>query len=265
MVDRSETNSAIQKAIAILEKVSRATRPLAISDISTHLGLSRQTVHRVIRQLEDSGMLVRDPAGARYFIGSRLHRLAFSAIMTSQSTGATHALLRRLVEELQETCNIGMLDGQEVIYVDRVECDWPLRVQLKIGSHVPIHCTAIGKLLLAHQDTDNRQRLLGPPPLIRYTANTITDLQLLEAELDRILDQGYSVNHQEDAVGLIALAVPVRDPWGNIIAGLAVHAPEARLSLGRVREILPQLNETATKISAAMFAGDIGQEQDKVD
>lgn len=260
MAEKLDTNSAIQKGIVILEKIAGDLRPLAIPDIAAELGLSRQTVHRVVRQLEDNDLLVRDPGRERYTVGPRLRRLALSAISTFQQNGATHTILQRLVDEIRETCNIGMLDGQEVIYVDRVECDWPLRVQLKVGSHVPVHCTAIGKLLLAYQDGETRRRMLGAAPLTRYTANTITDPLRLEMALDRIRSQGYAVNDQEDAVGLIAVAVPVLDPQGDVIAGLAVHAPEARLSIAEGRNLLPRLRQTATEVSAALFADSVAGE-----
>lgn len=253
MAEKLETNSAIQKGVAILERIAGDLKPLAIPDIAAELGLSRQTVHRVVRQLEDNDLLVREPGRDRYAIGPRLRRLALSAISTSQQTGATHAILQRLVDDVRETCNIGMLDGQEVIYIDRVECDWPLRVQLKVGSHVPIHCTAIGKLLLAYQDGETRHRLLGAAKLTRYTANTVTDPEQLATALDQIQNQGYSVNDQEDAVGLIAVAVPVFDPQGEAIAGLAVHAPEARLSISDALELLPRLRNTATDVSSSLF------------
>lgn len=253
MADKSETNSAIQKAIAILEAVGSDLRPLAIPDIAAELDLPRQTVHRVVRQLEEIDLLVRDPSRERYTIGPRFRRLAISAISTWQQTGVTHAILQRLVDEVGETCNIGMLDGNEVIYVDRCECDWPLRVQLKAGSHVPVHCTAIGKLLLAYQDGETRRRVISTAGLARYTKNTITDPKALDSALDEICSQGYSINDQEDAVGLIALAVPVFDPQAEVIAGLAVHAPEARLSIADAKKLLPRFQAAAAEISAAWF------------
>lgn len=248
-----ETNSAIQKALSVLEVVTSEIRPLSVIDISEELGLPRQTVHRVIRQLEELDLLRKDASRERYVTGQRLRALAINTISSSQSTRGTHAILQGLVDEVKETCNVGMLDGHEVIYIDRVECDWPLRVQLKVGSHVPAYCTAIGKLLLSYQDGDTRERFLQSTKFRKFTKYTITDPVYLSSQLDQIAAQGYSINNQEDAIGLIAMAVPVRDPQGDIIAGLAVHAPEPRFPIGKALEHLSVFHDAAARIGQAMF------------
>ncbi len=253
MSEPRETNTAIQKALSVLEIITAEIRPLSVVDISEELGLPRQTVHRVVRQLEELGLVRKDASRERYIAGDRLRSLALRTISSTQSTRGTHAILQSLVDTVNETCNIGMLDGHEVIYIDRVECDWPLRVQLKAGSHVPVHCTAIGKLLLAHLDQDGRGRILETAAMRKYTKYTITDPVHLEAQLEQIAAQGYSINNQEDAVGLIAMAVPVRDPQGDVIAGLAVHAPEPRFSIARAIEHLPMFQAAADKLGIAMM------------
>lgn len=252
-LQHSETNTAIQKAVAILETIANENRALSLPDIADQLSLPRQTIHRVVKQLEQIGLVLRDPQRERYGIGQRLNRLALSAISNAHQNKASHAVLQALVAEVRETCNVGMLDGHEVVYIDRVECDWPLRVQLSAGSRVPVYCTAIGKLLLAHLDAESRRNIITSGPLKRYTENTITDPDELEANLEEIRLLGYSINNQEDSVGLIAMAVPVRDAHGHVVAGLAVHAPEARLSIPAAKRLLPRFRDAAAKIADASF------------
>lgn len=254
MADKSEPNSALQKALSVLEAIVQDVRPLGVVDIAEELNVPRQTAHRVIRQLEQLGLLHKDPSRERYIPGSRLRTLAINTISSVQSTRGTHSILQKLVDEINETCNIGMLDGNEIIYIDRAECDWPLRVQLRPGSHVPVHCTAIGKLMLANLGPDQRQQTLRTIDMRKFTKNTITDPQLLEAQLDQIAAQGYSINNQEDAIGLIAIAVPIRDPNGTIVAGLGVHAPEPRYSISKAISDLPKFQVAAERIGIAMFA-----------
>lgn len=251
--DHSETNTAIQKAVAILETIANDTRALSLPDIAEQLSLPRQTIHRVVKQLEEIGLVMRDPKRERYSVGQRLNQLALAAISNSQQIKASHAVLQNLVDEVGETCNVGMLDGHQVIYIDRVECDWPLRVQLKAGSRVPVYCTAIGKLLLANLDSESRKHLLSVCKLKRFTENTITQPDELEANLEEIRLLGYSINNQEDSVGLIAMAVPIRNVHDQIVAGLAVHAPEARLSIPATRRLLPRFQEAAAKIGSTLF------------
>ena len=256
MADKSEPNSALQKALSVLEAIVQDVRPLGVIDIAEELNVPRQTAHRVIRQLEQLGLLHKDPSRERYIPGTRLRTLAINTISSVQSTRGTHTILQKLVDEINETCNIGMLDGNEIIYIDRAECDWPLRVQLRPGSHVPVHCTAIGKLMLANLGAEQRVQTLRTMDMRKFTKNTITDPQLLEAQLDQIAAQGYSINNQEDAIGLIAIAVPIHDPNGAIVAGLGVHAPEPRYSIAKAISDLPKFHAAAERIGTAMFVND---------
>jgi len=251
---RSATNTAIQKAVAILEAIANDTRALSLPDIAEQLSLPRQTVYRVIKQLEEIGLVIRDPIRERYCIGQRLNHLALASISNTNNNKASHVILQQLVDEVGETCNVGMLDGYEIIYIDRVECDWPLRVQLMAGSRVPVYCTAIGKLLLANLEPEARQQLFSISEMKRYTDNTITSFEELEANLEEVRLQGYSINNQEDSIGLIAMAVPIRDTAAQMVAGLAIHAPAARLSIPAARRLLPNLHEAAAKIGTALFS-----------
>ena len=180
-------------------------------------------------------------------VGPRLKTLAINTVSAGNATG-TRAILQDLVGEINETCNVGILDDHEVLYIDRVECDWPLRVQLQAGSRVPVHCTAIGKLLLAHQEEDAQKRILKTADLRRYTKHTITNPGVLEAQLAQIVAQGYSINNQEDAIGLIALAVPVRNSDGQVIAGLGVHAPEPRFNIKQALDRLAVMRMAADRL-----------------
>ncbi len=251
--ERSATNTAIQKAIAILETIANDTRALSLPDIAEQLSLPRQTIYRMVKQLEEIGLVIRDPSRERYCVGQRLNDLALASISNSHQNKASHAILQHLVDEVGETCNVGMLDGHEVIYIDRVECDWPLRVQLMAGSRVPIYCTAIGKLLLANLEAEARQNVLSVSEIKRFTDNTITSPEELETNLEEVRLLGYSINNQEDSIGLIAMAVPIRDGHGQMVAGLAVHAPEARLSIPAAQRLLPKFHEAAAKIGTALF------------
>ena len=148
-----------------------------------------------------------------------------------------------------------MLDGNEIIYIDRLECEWPLQVQLRPGSHVPVHCTAIGKLMLAHLGSDQRQKTLRTMDMQKFTKNTITDPQLLEAQLDQIVAQGYSINNQEDAIGLLSrLRSRSMTPTELLSRDLGVHAPEPRYSIAKAISDLPRFQASAELIGVAMCA-----------
>lgn len=247
----SEPNTVLKKAVSALEMFATETYPLTPTEIGNRLELSRQAVHRLLRQLEELGLILRLPED-RFVIGPRTNRLAIDVIHASHITASIHPILQDVVTLVGETCNIGMLDGYELVYIDRVECNWPLRVPLRPGSRVPSHCTGIGKLLLAHLPARRRKRLLSVMPLPRYTEHTITDRTVLSEHLSQIRKQGYSINNQEDSIGLIAFAVPVRNRSGAVFAGLAIHGPEARMPIEKARSYQDYLNEAAAQLGDAL-------------
>lgn len=250
------TGSALGKALAVLEVLLDEPSALSLGDIAARTDLPRQTVHRMVKQLEENALLRRDPGGDSYSVGPRMIDLGMQALTASTRAAPVRRVLENLVARLGETCNLGVLARDEVVYVERVECDWPLRIQYHVGSRVPLHATGIGKLLLAHLPARERRRLLRVLPLTELTERTITDPDRLEDELAAIRRRGYAANDQENTPGLIGLAVPIRNPKGRVIAGLAVHAPEARMPLTRALEHLSILNEAAAALET-FFAEDL--------
>jgi DNA-binding IclR family transcriptional regulator len=246
-------NFAISKAASILEAIANNPVPANTTDLASQLGMPRQTVHRILTQLCEVGLVARDTARQRFFIGGRLRALSLATLVHAHVDTAANLILRGLVDEVHETCNIGMLDGYEVVYLNRVECDWPLRVQLRPGSRVPAYCTAIGKLLLAHLPPSDQRRLLEGMKLRRLTPHTRTSMSELNADLHDIARRGYSLNDQEDTLGLVAVAVPIVDSQGQVVAGLALHALEARMPLAQALKQLPLLRRTAAKLSPVLF------------
>jgi IclR family acetate operon transcriptional repressor len=243
-----ESGSALQKATLVLDVLLDSQRPESLADISARLDLPRQTVHRVVRQLEELDLVRRDFARDHYFVGARMIQLSVNALRAAARLAPVHAVLNQLVEDIGETCNVGVLERDEVVYIDRVECDWPLRLQLSAGSRVPVHATAIGKLLVAHLPSRTRKHILETVTLQGFTENTLVTPDALEEEFKRIRRDGYATNNEENLAGLIALAVPIYDGEGRVIAGLAVHAPVARMDLEQAAEQLPLLRSVAAKL-----------------
>ncbi len=142
-----------------------------------------------------------------------------------------------------------MLHDTEVLYLDRMEAPWPLRLDLKPGSHVPAHCSASGKLLLAMLPHEQRTPLVRAMKLERFTANTITDPELLEAELDRTAHKRIAIDNEEFVAGIACVAPPLMDANGTCIAAIAIHAPVARTPLSRALEFVPRLQEAAQELA----------------
>jgi DNA-binding IclR family transcriptional regulator len=246
-----EGSAVVARAFAILELVAGADRALSLAEISTLANLPKATVHRLLQQLESMAYVAREPGGRRFAGGPRLLRMGLKA-MRAGTSPERHAILQQLVDAIGETCNFTALAGHEVLYLDRVESRWPLRLQFEPGSRVPIHCTASGKLFLAHLKRAERKRILDAIPLSSYTPHTITGRDAFEAELAQIAHQGFSLDRQEFLLGLIAIAVPVAGPDGEVVAAVACHALSVRLNLDQAKAHLPHLRAAARRLSATL-------------
>jgi DNA-binding IclR family transcriptional regulator len=237
------------RALAVLEFVTGSERPVSLADVMASTALPKPTAHRILVMLERERMLQREPDGKRYVAGPRLTALARDVLLNSFQRGPRHAILQSLVQEIGETCNFTMLDGNEVVYLDRVEAHWPLRMVLQPGSRVPPHCTASGKLFLSLLPPRKRQRLIGAAPLKRYTANTITGAEPLEQALAAIREEKVGTDDEEFLAGLCAISVPVLDRRGRVCAAVAVHAPSARMNIDQARVHLPALRRAAAALA----------------
>ncbi len=238
------------RLFGLLEVVASSYRPFTLQSMVEATGMPKPTVHRMLQQLEGAELLQRQGDGRHYTAGVRLRRLAEQLLVNDTHHGARHAVLRSLVDEIGESCNITALSGDEVVYLDRVETPEPLRFHLRPGSRVPCHATASGKILLAQMGATQRRQLLGHAPLRRCTANTITDLGHLEEELARVRRDGFAMDNEEFLPGLICVAVPVPSPGraGRSALCIAAQAPVVRLPTDRAPDLLPALRRAARAV-----------------
>jgi IclR family transcriptional regulator, acetate operon repressor len=237
------------RLFALLEVIAQRDTPFTLQAMVDETGLPKPTLHRMLQQLESAGILQRDGNGRHYSTGQRLMRLAENLLLNSTSHGARHAVLRQLVDEVGESCNITAFSGSEVLYLDRVETAAPLRFYLHPGSRVPAHCSATGKLFLSQMTPSQRRRLLASVSLEKFTANTKTDVDALEQEIEQVREQGYAFDNEEFLPGLLCLGVLVPAPQGNSNMGIALQAPMMRFSRERALSFLPTLRRAAQAIA----------------
>lgn len=250
LLEADSKQGVSQKMFAVLEAVASAGRPLTVTELVVLLGVPKPTMHRIVRQLDNEGLLLREPHSRGFGPGPRLCNFAIDVVRTAMRSSPRRAVLERLSQRTGETCNFGMISGNAVIYLDRIEAAWPFGLKFEAGSRVPLHCTSMGKLLLAHQPKRRREYLLNAATLHRYTDNTITDPVALEEQLTEIRKRGYSIDNQEFLAGVICLAVPVHDNRGQACAALAISAPNARMSIAVAEGHVPQMLEAVQDLEA---------------
>ncbi len=242
--------SPVAKALRLLDHLAHSDAQVSLADLSRKLLLPKATSHRLAAMLERDGFIDKDPITLRYSLGSQFENMALIALRN----GATANLRRRLMEELAEALgvriNFAVLKSGKLMLVEWVESVSLIRIDLKAGAQVPAHCSASGKLLLAFAPDAVRERFLKLAPFAALTSATITSSRALARELAQIRRQGFAEDRQEFLPGICCLAVPVRNAEGDVVAGLAIMAPEIAFPLKQARRHLPELHVCAEAISA---------------
>lgn len=248
---QADNDTPTLRLLGLLEVIAGDDRPVNLMELVRETGLPKPTVHRMLQQLETAGMLQRDGDNRHYSTGLRLRRLAENLLLNGTLHGGRHAILSNLVAEIGESCNITALSGNQVLYLDRVETTAPLRFFLHPGSKVPVHCSATGKLFLAHMTARQRERLLNASSLERFTDNTLTTAAAVEAELATIRSDGYAMDNEEFLPDLLCVAIPVPKVDGGLSnMAIAVQAPISRLDADRAVTLLPALRRAAKAMAA---------------
>ena len=245
-----ERGSTIERVLAILEEVTNTDHPISASEINQSLRLPRSTAHRLCSIMEEQSFLQRHADGKRFLPGPKLRKMATGVLGHSGHRAEQQAILTSLSIEIGETCNLAHPDGAEMVYAERVETQWPLRLQLPIGTRVPVYCTASGKMYLSSLRKQQRERVLRHLPLIRHTANSLTDHGALLKELKQIRRRGYSMDNEEYIDGMTALAVPILDDNRRFVGTVSFHAPASRMGFQNLDGYVPKLQMAAKEMAA---------------
>ena len=237
------------RLLHLCEEVAKAGTPVSAAALADAIGLPKPTMHRLLATAEAEGFLQRDVDGKSYGPGKRLRRLAANTLSTQRMRTERLAIMRSLAEEVGETCNLAAPSRFNMVYLDRVETHWPLRIQLPVGTQVPFHCTASGKMYLSSLRSDKLARLLASLDLEKRTQRTIVDHEALRAELAITRERGFATDDQEFMDGMSAIAVPIRDSQHRLLTTLSIHAPDQRQSVATLEEHLDPLLSAAAQLA----------------
>lgn len=252
MTDDTNAGSRSIRVLEVLDVVSTMDRPVSAMDIETASGLPKATVHRLCNLLLEEGYLRRDISGRGYELGTRFTRLALQSFSTHGRRGERHAILEAVARDIGETCNIAIPAMTSMLYLDRVESEWPLRIQLPPGSNVPLFCTASGKLFLASLSKTRRERLIAKLNLEKLAANTITEPAKLLAAVEKVAETGIGTDNEEFIPGMVAVAAPIVDPNGKLLATIAIHGPVVRMSFTQAMQHVDRLRAAALEVSQSL-------------
>jgi DNA-binding IclR family transcriptional regulator len=245
--------TAVERALNILEAASQRREGLTNSEISRRLAIPKSSASYILRTLERRGYLRRDAETGRYRLGLKLLSLGGEAQAGLDLADIALPFMRSLVERVGMTCHLAVMDHNEAVYIEKVEAPGFFKVNTWVGRRMYLHSTSVGKALLAWMPRAERDALLHNCEFKRRTPKTITSLSKLVADLDRVHEQGYSVDDEENSLGARCMGAPIFDALGNVVAALGVSGTLTQMEAAKMPRVAEALKETARRISRQML------------
>src|SRR5919107_3624927 len=243
---------SVDRALTILAVLARLGQA-GVSEIAAELGVHKSTAFRLMSTLEYHDIVEQTEVRGKYRLGLGLVRLAGASSARLEVVQEARPVVRRLAAESGETVNLAVLSEGSALYVDQVSGGSGLPSHNWVGQHIPLHATSNGKILLSGLEADQLDQRL--PRLPSYTSETVTSKAKLRREIAEVREQGYAVAVDELEVGLTAIAAPIRNAHGDVIASLSVSGPSFRLGEARVKELIPVVQDAADEVSRRLGYG----------
>ena len=249
----AQFDRSILKALNLLSIIAEAEDGLRLTEVAKQGGYPLSTTHRLLGTLSQHGYVEHDPTTGRYYLGVKILTLQAQGIRKRHIGRRAFPHLTNLRKQIGETVNLGVLSEKNVVYLETFAPDTSFSFYAPPGTRMPIHCTAMGKVLLAHLPDELRQNLLHSLEMKPYTVKTTTSATALEAELKEIVKRGFAVDDQEYALGVRCVAAPIRDHSGQVVAAVSVTALADQLARGkRESEVADILKRTCLDISISL-------------
>jgi len=239
----------LDKSLSILETLLQHNPPMSMTEISEKLGLYPSTIHRILDTLKHWGYVEQVPNNQKYQLGLKVLELGMTKFHQMDLVRESTPYLKELVNQCNETVHLGILEEGEVLYLAKEESSQTIRMISYVGKRAPLHCTALGKVLLTYLSAEERKRILGEKVLPRLTEKTITDKEELEKELNKVKKQGFALDRGENEKDVRCIAAPIKNFQGKIVAAVSISGPAFRIDVNTRNNQKEALIEISKKIS----------------
>lgn len=259
---KGDANSvfALRRGLSILDTFSGREGDLGVNEIARVVGMHKSTVSRLCATLENAGYLERNVSTNRFRLGARIHQLAGSSSPTTDVRIVARPVMLELVETSRETATLGVREGGDIVTIDVVDGLNFMRMATRVGMRTQMHASAVAKAILAFMPPDELDELLRDWPLTVLTPNTITEPAALRDTLAEVRQRGYALDLEELEVGLRCVAAPIRDPAGEVVAGVSISGPRHRMTDDAMRRFGPLVRAAGEQISARLGTPPVSQE-----
>jgi IclR family KDG regulon transcriptional repressor len=243
-----DISSTAFKALRVLEVVAASPVPVTLSSVSDSVDIDKSTAYRMLNTLVEAGYIVRDEASKRYSLSYKVVHLSRNLLAENEVSRLSRQVLEELTAVTHETVHLNILDGQQTILIQKVKGTQLVTVDFQIGDRSPLHCTSIGKVLLAFQDVRFIEETIAAG-LPHVASNTITDPGAFRKELHHIRSQGYALDDHEFSDNMRCIAAPIFEPGGRVRMGISISGPDSRFTLAKLEELKTPLLNAAWALS----------------
>ncbi len=252
-MDGQGSLKTIDRALSVLEEIGNAPDGLTLTEISLKVGLSKATASRLVTSLANRGYVRRDQSNLRYRLGAKILSLTGEFLQSIEFREVAVPHLREIQRISGETANLAVMDGNEVVYLDRFESKHAIKASFRVGKRAPVSCTALGKAMLAYtNEREVRRRFAGGGSIVPCTEHSVSSLEGLLACLARVRTEGVAIDDEEHQIGVRCVGGPIFDVTGRVIAAISVSGPVSRISSDRLPEICSLVRITSKSISAEL-------------
>jgi DNA-binding IclR family transcriptional regulator len=239
----------VDRVFAILEYLSQEPEAKGPTDIASATGIHKSTVHRLLSSMCTRGYIEKNEAAGTYYIGLKLVEIVSNHIDNLELQTEARPCLNELHEELGLIIHLGILDRNEVVYVEKMDISRNLRLYAQIGMRVPAYCSSLGKCMLSSLSGDDLEYILSASVPEQFTPNTITSIPALKDELRKVRLQGWAMDNEEYALGHRCIGAPIYDYRGEMIAAVSASGPTSLLTEERIPAVAERVKEAGAQIS----------------
>ncbi|CRF28962.1 transcriptional regulator [Mycobacterium tuberculosis] len=246
---------SVERALRILDLFDEYHKELKITEISSRMDLHKSTVHSLLKTLQEYHYIEQNPDNGKYRLGMKLLERSSRLVQSLDIRQAAHNYLQALSKTTGQTAHLVVLDGKEGVYIDKVEGDNAVIRYSRIGRRIPLHCSAVGKALIAYKSQEQLNSILKGYHYQKHTENTIRTEEAFLQELERVRKRGYATDDQENEPGVFCIAAGVRDHSGEVIAAVSVSMLHARVTDEDKEEYIKLLLQAVGELSERMGYG----------
>jgi IclR family transcriptional regulator, KDG regulon repressor len=251
-VERDNMVKSVSRALDIIQLVSLKKEGLGVTEIANQIDINKSSVYRILSTLARYGYIEQDSETGRYKLGYKFLEISSKLLESIDLRKEAKPFLQKLENETNEVIHLVVYDQGEVVYIEKLEGNETLRMHSKVGKRAPMHCTSVGKAILANLPSSVVLDILDRKGLPMHTKNTITNKDAFLKELIRVKQQGYALDLEENEYGIRCIAAPIFDHLGKVIAAVSVSGPTIRMTDERLKQLQPRMIEIGKQISARL-------------